>query len=72
MTPKFKIGDRVVRISTESLHRVNSDYYDEGDVFTITEIAPWGVIWGDKQYGVDPEELEHESVYNSKLYNTIK
>lgn len=72
---KFKVGDKVVRIkrNEETFGGLTNVEYDVGDSFVITDIADHGVIWGEmKPYGMFQEELELESVYNSKLYKALK
>lgn len=77
MTPKFKIGDRVVRIRFDEEYRyIPSAMIGEGEAFIITDmdIYPDDIVywsqWGNKS-GVYEYELELESVYNSKLYKAI-
>lgn len=77
---KFKVGDKVVRISTESTYRLTNKDFDEGDFFVVETIRDFGSgdLWVYPDYGetgklgVRESELELESVYNSKLYKALK
>lgn len=78
MSPKFKVGDKVVRISFEVDYRyIPSQMYGEGEAFVISDITFYpdeNVYWGPNHHkdGCFEHELELESVYNSKLYNSLK
>lgn len=75
---KFKVGDKVVRISTDSTARITSKMFDVGDSFIIRDITSGPTCWDwgpgefPQRHGVIEEELELESVYNSKLYKALK
>lgn len=75
--PKFKIGDRVVRISMKSIYRLTNFEVLEGNSFIVNDVVE--SLDGKTYYyqpfrkkAVPEEELELESVYNSKLYNSLK
>jgi hypothetical protein len=78
---KFKVGDRVVLVSTKECERVEGHRYDrrssDADYLTLGEASVisshngYIAFFEDKQYGAFFKDLEHEHVFHSPLYQAL-